>query len=636
VKLDIRAAARRWNALSIGVIGDLCVDAYYFLGEEPSEISLETGKPVYSVDRCYFDLGGAANVALNMKRLGAGVVELFGITGEDPFEQILDRLLQEGGITRRLIVQKERWATHVYNKLYKSGEEEPRMDIGNFNVPFETSLDALVAALEMSLPHLDAVVVNEQTLRGLHAPYFQKKLIALMEAHSGKTLWLCDSRNLSDVYKNAFHKLNEREAAALYNSCHPGAPLPDPTDTAALKAVVAWLYGRWEKPVVVTRGAEGAVAFDGKDFYERPGLHIIHRIDTVGAGDAFLAAMTVGLGAGLPLDQVLELGNCAAGVSVQKLFQTGHPTLEETLAISEEPDYRHNPELADNPRRARYIEGTEIEVIAGVGSQTPGIAVFDHDGTISTLRLGWETVMEEVMLRCIFGDSHAEVSRNRHMQAQEEVRDFIDRTTGMQTLAQMEGLEKMVRSFGAVPEGKILDPAGYKRLYNAQLMEMVEKKTLRLKKGKFSVDDCTIKGATAFLQRLHRAGVTLYLASGTDEEDVRREAALLGYESLFARIYGSLGSVAGDPKRVVLKKIMAGIGELPPQQRRCVVFGDGPVEMREARKNGAAAIGVASNEERRFGINPRKRSRLILAGADLLIPDFSWADELVSYLGWKV
>jgi beta-phosphoglucomutase-like phosphatase (HAD superfamily) len=81
---------------------------------------------------------------------------------------------------------------------------------------------------------------------------------------------------------------------------------------------------------------------------------------------------------------------------------------------------------------------------------------------------------------------------------------------------------------------------------------------------------------------------------------------------------------------------MADIGGLPWQQRRCAVFGDGPVEIREARKNGAVAIGLASNEEQRFGINPRKRSRLILAGADLLIPDFSWADELVAHLGWNL
>jgi phosphoglycolate phosphatase-like HAD superfamily hydrolase len=128
--------------------------------------------------------------------------------------------------------------------------------------------------------------------------------------------------------------------------------------------------------------------------------------------------------------------------------------------------------------------------------------------------------------------------------------------------------------------------------------------------------------------------MTLYLASGTDVEDVRREATLLGYEPLFAKIYGSVGDITRDPKRVVFETIMAEIGSAGTGS--CVVFGDGPVELREARRNGAAAIGLLSDEVQRFGMNPKKRSRLVLAGAHVLIPDFSWADELFSWLDWRI
>ena len=63
-----------------------------------------------------------------------------------------------------------------------------------------------------------------------------------------------------------------------------------------------------------------------------------------------------------------------------------------------------------------------------------------------------------------------------------------------------------------------------------------------------------------------------------------------------------------------------------------VTFGDGPVEIQETRKAGGIAVGVASDELRRFGLNPAKRSRLIQAGADLIVPDFSQADRLVQLL----
>lgn len=61
-------------------------------------------------------------------------------------------------------------------------------------------------------------------------------------------------------------------------------------------------------------------------------------------------------------------------------------------------------------------------------------------------------------------------------------------------------------------------------------------------------------------------------------------------------------------------------------------FGDGPVEIRETKKRNGIAIGVASDEVRRYGLNLKKRERLIKAGADLIIPDYSQAEKLLSYL----
>jgi phosphoglycolate phosphatase-like HAD superfamily hydrolase len=338
----------------------------------------------------------------------------------------------------------------------------------------------------------------------------------------------------------------------------------------------------------------------------------------------------------------MELGNFSAGAAVQKLFQTGHPGLDEIAAISASPDYRYNPELAENPRAAVFIQDTGIEIINRPGTETPVIAVFDHDGTISTLRLGWEAVMEETMLRCILGAAYGSVPVPRFERVRAEVRDFISRTTGVQTLVQMEGLRTMVEGYGFVPRAGILDPAGYKKLYNDRLLEMVEKRVRRLgisgagpSSGVFSAEDFTIKGAVSFLRRLHKAGVHLYLASGTDAADVRREAELLGYAGLFTGIYGAVGDASREPKKEVFQKILAGIGEKPQAERRCVVFGDGPVELREARKNGAVAIGLVSDEVQRFGINPRKRGRLVLAGADLLIPDYTEVDEMTRWLGWN-
>ncbi|MHC4071551.1 MAG: hypothetical protein ACYTGS_05900 [Planctomycetota bacterium] len=53
------------------------------------------------------------------------------------------------------------------------------------------------------------------------------------------------------------------------------------------------------------------------------------------------------------------------------------------------------------------------------------------------------------------------------------------------------------------------------------------------------------------------------------------------------------------------------------------VFGDGPVEIRECRKRDGIAVGIATDEIRRHGLNTEKRTRLIKAGAHLIAPDFA-------------
>ena len=263
------------------------------------------------------------------------------------------------------------------------------------------------------------------------------------------------------------------------------------------------------------------------------------------------------------------------------------------------------------------------------------VAIFDHDGTISTIREGWESVMRTMMIESVLGDAIASVSPREYERVGALVDDLIHDSTGVQTLVQMRELRRLVRAQGFVPSEQILDIHEYKAIYNRALMESVTTRTQMFREQRLSTADLTIKDAVAFLQELADWGVRLYLASGTDQEDVRREARLLGYDHYFTgRIYGSVGDIDNDPKRVVLQRIMRELSGTEATGR-CVVFGDGPVEMREARKNDCVAVGLVSDEVRRYGRNGAKRERLILAGADYLIPDFSWRKELSHAIGWS-
>jgi phosphoglycolate phosphatase-like HAD superfamily hydrolase len=190
-----------------------------------------------------------------------------------------------------------------------------------------------------------------------------------------------------------------------------------------------------------------------------------------------------------------------------------------------------------------------------------------------------------------------------------------------------------VRDFGFVPAERVLDEHGYKALYNRELLDMVRHRMDTLARGELDVADFSIKGAPAFARALAERGVKLYLASGTDQADVEAEAEALGYTALFdGRIYGAVGDLSHEPKREVLVRILKEIGA--GARAAVVTFGDGPVELRETVKRGGLAVGVASDEQRRWGWNMRKRQRLIEAGAALLVPDFCQTRALLALLGF--
>lgn len=238
--------------------------------------------------------------------------------------------------------------------------------------------------------------------------------------------------------------------------------------------------------------------------------------------------------------------------------------------------------------------------------------------------------MEPMMLRAILGSSYATASASTFARITSEVRTFIDGTTGVQTLAQMKGLVELVRQAGFVPQEEILDEHGYKAIFNDDLLKMVHGRLRKLEAGELAKSDFQVKNAMLLVEELYKRGIKLYLASGTDEADALAEAKAMGYAEMFeGRIFGAVGDVNVEAKKMVLERI---IREYDLAGHQFATLGDGPVEIRETRKRGGLCIGVASDEVRRFGWNMNKRGRLIRAGAQLIVPDYSQLPALLKLM----
>jgi len=612
----------------VAVYGDFCLDAYWVFDPRGSEVSVETGLQARAVSKHYYSLGGASNVVANLAALEPAAIQVIGAIGDDIFGRELARQLGELGVdTTGLVVQRENFDTVAFGKPYLEGNEQPRMDFGFFNSRSEATDQTLLDGIKDALQTADVMIVNQQVPGSITNESFIDGANDLFRQFDDRIV-LLDSRHYGHKFKHIYRKTNDLEAAQLNNV---DVKLDDTLALADVQQYARNLYQQFNKPVFLTRGPRGILTVDSDGLHEIPGIQILKKLDIVGAGDTVTSALALCLGAGVQPAEAAEFANLAAAVTVQKLFQTGTASGPEILEIGRDPDYIYQPELASDRRRARYWHETEIELCReSIPLGHVKHAVFDHDGTVSTLRQGWEQIMAPVMIKAILGEQYETADEALYHKVRDGVLDYIDKSTGIQTIVQMEALVEMVRESGLVPAEKIRDKFGYKEIYNDALMEQVNKRIEKFRRAELDITDYTVKGALEFIGALKQRGITLYLASGTDREDVAAEAEALGYADLFdGGIYGSVGDITKYSKKMVIEKIMTDNNLQGPE---LTVFGDGPVELRECIKREGIAVGVASDEIRRHGLNLEKRTRLIRAGADLIIPDFSQQSQLMKLL----
>lgn len=287
----------------------------------------------------------------------------------------------------------------------------------------------------------------------------------------------------------------------------------------------------------------------------------------------------------------------------------------------EEPDFRS---LAEAPAHTRFLPGTAIEIVRPpVRGRAFRSALFDFDGTLSLIRAGWQDVMIPMMVEILL-----EAAPRDSQQALETlVRDFVTELTGKQTIYQMIRLAEEVRKRGGRPR----DPQQYKAEYLRRLMVRIGERREGLRNGRYRPEDWLVPGSLELLNLLRQRDVELYLASGTDQPDVREEAALLGLDRYFEhRIFGALEDYRRFSKAKVIQDALREHGV----SGECLLgFGDGYVEIVNVKEAGGTAVAVASDEAFRDGrVDAWKRDRLIRAGADLVIPDYRQCHELIDYL----
>jgi rfaE bifunctional protein kinase chain/domain len=315
---DASALFERARGRRILVVGDLMVDEWIW--GTVTRISPEAPVPVVAVSDHSFTLGGAGNVANNLRALDANVT-FAGTVGDDQFAGHVRELLRAEQVDDAGVVTLNGRPTTRKTRVVAHNQQVVRADWESVSPPDAPAGASIVEFVRERAASSDAVILSDYA-KGLMSR-------ALVEAALACPLVVADPKpqNLELFAGVTCVAPNAHEAAMA-----AGVPI---VDDASLEAAGARLLERLKcRYVVITRGEHGMALF-GRDG-ERLQVPSVARtvFDVSGAGDTVVAMLTLALAAGAPIAQATQLANFAAGAVVEKLG-TATASAGEILALVE-------------------------------------------------------------------------------------------------------------------------------------------------------------------------------------------------------------------------------------------------------------------------------------------------------------
>ena len=316
---EIKSRARQ---LKMAVIGDFCLDVYWYADMRKSELSRETPHFPLPIVREKMSAGGAGNVVANLLALEPASVQCLGVFGDDWRGFEYRRVLRTLGADISSIITDSNLRTNAYIKPLRKGisdvvYEDPRLDFNNSEVISSSTEQSLLDALD-SL-QCDALCVCDQLPFGCITPVIRERICKL--GQDGMTV-IVDSRDRIGLYNNVIVKPNELEASRTINQA-----VPEGID--ALRSIAAELSKRTGRSAVVTAGDKGCVTANGNETAHIPAIQVSGEIDICGAGDTFLSAFATATAAGASLNDAASFACAASSIIVRKIHTTGTATWPE-------------------------------------------------------------------------------------------------------------------------------------------------------------------------------------------------------------------------------------------------------------------------------------------------------------------
>lgn len=304
----VAAYLDRFPSARVAVLGDMMLDRYFW--GRADRISPEAPVPIVRVTGRSSRLGGAANVAANLRAMGAEVT-LLSLAGGDAAGAELTNLITELGIDGRLIILEDGRQTTEKVRIIAHHQQVVRADFETTIRLTQESREAFVRTLESGADRFDALIVSDYGKGVVEEEYLQrvigvwraKSKPVLVDPHIGHFRWYRGATLITPNTKEASSfagvDLDREEAFATV-----GFRMKEELELESL---------------LITRGEDGmSLYLDTRKQIDIPTV-ATEVYDVTGAGDTVISVLALGLASGVPLVDAVVIANQAAGEVVREL-----------------------------------------------------------------------------------------------------------------------------------------------------------------------------------------------------------------------------------------------------------------------------------------------------------------------------
>lgn len=309
-RAQVEACIARFASVRLLVLGDVMLDRYFW--GQVERISPEAPVPVVRVNRRSARLGGAANVAANLKALGVSV-GLAGVVGDDRAGDELKELIEEKSIEGQYVVVEADRETTEKVRIIAQSQQVVRADFeadasqrpGCTPDLFETVRSQARAFDGLIISDYGKGVIHPDLLGALIAAWRDAGKPVLVDPHVGHFKWY---RGATVVTPNM------KEAASYFGGTVAAA------DLFATRASQMRKELQFEA-LLITRGEEGMSLFEGDEHIHFPTV-AKEVFDVTGAGDTVISTLGAALASGAALREAVVIANQAAGEAVKEIGTT--------------------------------------------------------------------------------------------------------------------------------------------------------------------------------------------------------------------------------------------------------------------------------------------------------------------------